>query len=104
MKTILTTILTVLSYVSSIVFGIWCVVDFFIYLVKDNPFDFWILWVAIGSFVSIYLFAILAVIFNAKDEKKKRRIFNRVDQVKESKFQERLRKAAEERGYKAPSK
>jgi hypothetical protein len=32
-------------------FGIWAIVEFILYLVKDNPFNFTSLWLTISAFV-----------------------------------------------------
>lgn len=39
-------------------FGIWAVVEFILYLVKDNPFNWWSVGLTIAAFVGeIYYFA-----------------------------------------------
>lgn len=43
-------------------FGMWAIVEFILYLVKDNPFNWWSLGLAITAFVGeIYYFIRIAL-------------------------------------------
>lgn len=46
-------------------FGIWAIVEFILYLVKDNPFNFTSLWLTIGAFV-LEVFFMLKSFFSNK--------------------------------------
>ncbi len=41
-------------------FGIWTIVEFILYLVKDNPFNWWSLGLTIGVFVLNIFFSIMS--------------------------------------------
>lgn len=56
---ILTTVFAFLSYI----FGIWVIVEFILYLVKDNPFNWWSLYLALITTV-IQLFFMIKTISN----------------------------------------
>lgn len=53
--------LTILFSFLLTAFGIWAVVEFILYLVKDNPFNWTSLWLTIVAFVleAIFFFKIL---------------------------------------------
>jgi hypothetical protein len=42
------------------IFGIWAIVEFILYLVKDNPFNFTSLWLTIAAFVGEIFFFVRA--------------------------------------------
>ena len=51
----------VMSFLLS-TFGIWAIVEFILYLVKDNPFNWWSVGLTITTFVGeIYYFSKLAL-------------------------------------------
>lgn len=49
-------ILALISYMVTYICGIWAIVEFVIYLVKDDPFNWW-------SIVFIVIFAICTFLF-----------------------------------------
>jgi hypothetical protein len=53
--------LTFLCGILLSVFGIWAIVEFILYLVKDNPFNQWSLWLTIGALVAqlVFLFKLI---------------------------------------------
>lgn len=48
-----------MGFISSIC-GIWVIVEFIIYLVKDNPFNFMSLWLTIITFILQIIFLLKA--------------------------------------------
>ncbi len=44
-------------------FGIWAIVEFILYLVKDNPFNWWSLWLTIAAVIG-ELFFMVKMIFS----------------------------------------
>ena len=58
-KTVTYFILTAIMHILTIVFMIWAIVEFLLYLVKDDPFDW-------RSVIGIVIFLILEIIFGLK--------------------------------------
>lgn len=84
------------SGVVAFISGIWSIVSFIIYLVKDIPFEWWVLWVCIITTVFFYGFTILVAIMRAKqalDEDKLIREFNDKRFGGKSPFRSRLDQA-----------
>lgn len=93
MKHILVLIALFISAISITVTSIWAVVEFILYIAKDNPFDWWSVWLMIISVILTILFYILTVILEVKrDEMNKR--------FKHESFQDRIEKARKERDNK----
>jgi uncharacterized BrkB/YihY/UPF0761 family membrane protein len=55
-KAILSILLAVLLACSVLACKIWIVVEFIIYLVKDDPFNWWSVWLWLISIVSLLVF------------------------------------------------
>mgnify|MGYP001245662438 CR=1 FL=1 len=55
--------LMVISNILITVFGIWAIVEFILYLVKDNPFNWLSLWLTIGALVTT-IFLLLKAFFS----------------------------------------
>lgn len=55
--------LMVISNILISVFGIWAIVEFILYLVKDNPFNWLSLWLTIGALVTT-IFLLLKTFFS----------------------------------------
>lgn len=56
--------LTVLLSLLFTALGIWAIVEFILYLVKDNPFNFTSLWLTIAAFVLEIFFFLKAFLSN----------------------------------------
>lgn len=69
MKTLIFAILTVLSYLSIIGCGIWAVVEFILYLVKDKLFNWTSIWCLIGGIVLMIVSAVFTMIFKHKEDR-----------------------------------
>lgn len=59
MKIIIVFILVILSLIGILITSIWAPIDFIIYLVKDKPFNMWLLYGFIISVVSFFVNYIL---------------------------------------------
>lgn len=101
MKTLILLLTKVLSAIAASVNFIWIVVEFLIYLVKDDPFNWNSVWLFITCIVlTIALWIIIAVMLYKHKEAKRE-----TKQVRtKSRWQERLEEAAKQRGYNAESK
>jgi hypothetical protein len=93
MKTVITGIFVVLSYICAIVFKIWALISFILYLVKDRPFDWFSLWLCIGGWGGVIVFGLLSIIFKHVEAKT-------ILKSRTSSFQKKLEKMAEERKQK----
>ena len=84
--------LAILSGISFAICEIWVIVSFLLYMVKDEPFNWFVFWVGIGSLLSMILFHILNAISTVKERKSNPYTYQNRGK---SKFQERLEAAQE---------
>jgi len=99
MKLLSITVLTVLVYLSAWACGVWAIVEFIIYLVKDDPFNWLSLWCTIGSWIATIIFTVVIAFVETRSKSVSEFKINRNPNVK-SAFQTRLdamAKEAEER-------
>lgn len=86
MKYILAGLFTIVSYFGILVSGIWAIVSFIVYLVKDKPFQWW----SIGSigictvllFVSVFIAAYVKAVAEVKRKSKWQQ---RLEEIREKK-------------------
>jgi hypothetical protein len=95
MKTVGFTFLAVISKWALTITTIWALVEFILFLVRKDSFDWDSVIGMVCSFVGIYLFAILAVLANHSDKKKEEKLLDEVMKSKgysgkTYKFEERL--------------
>jgi hypothetical protein len=95
MKTVGFTFLAVISKWSLTITTIWALVEFILFLVRKDSFDWDSVIGMVYSFVGIYLFAMSAVLSNHADKKKEEKLLDEVMKSKghsgkTSKFEERL--------------
>lgn len=64
-------IISVLSYLAFVACGIWAGVEFIIYLFKDDPFNWWSLWLTIIFFVLMVVTMIIAAASHSIASKKR---------------------------------
>jgi hypothetical protein len=96
MKTIGFTFLAVISKLSLTITTIWALVEFILFLVRKDSFDWNSVIGMVCSFVGIYFFAILASISTHADNKKENKLMSEWLESKgysgkTSKFEERLK-------------
>ena len=83
MKTIALLVSTWISAIAANIFGIWAIVEFILYLVKDKYFNWLSVWLFGISVVLIIVFMVLSLIVNGKARTSN---FN----LTKSKFQQRI--------------
>lgn len=106
-KTVFSAVVMMLSYAGITISGIWTIVEFIIYLVKDHQFNWWSLWTLIISICTLIVSMVATLIFAAL-QKKNASSFPTSDTrphfVKKSKFQLRLEEMEKQKNkYKNPN-
>lgn len=94
MKIAITLLLTYAMYLGTVLSGIWSIVEFLIYLVKDNPFNWWSIWMIIIFGVLGSLFFILGFILSVPD---KNNASKQENTNTDSRFEQRLKAMNEKR-------
>lgn len=92
MKTLSSIALVVVASIAASVTGVWAIVAFILYLVKDIPFNWWSVWAFVISLIMIpiaYVFTIVAAA-NERKEAVAKMSKNRTSAGKKSRFQQRL--------------
>lgn len=96
MKYIITLIGSVIAYLSAAGLGIWVIVEFILYLVKDRPFNWWSLWSLIICIIVILIALIILAMIVTSQGKTNTSGFDATN-PKRSKFQQRLDEMEKER-------
>lgn len=92
MKKLVLAILGVTAYLGATASGIWAIVEFVLYLVKDKEFNWWSVWMILICGVSALVFLVMSAVIDGKEKIEAAKLT-----PKKSKFQEALEKMAAER-------
>lgn len=101
MKNLLLIVLKEISIIAANIAWIWILVEFILYIAKDDPFNWNSVWLFIISCITIFIFVIYFINIKVKESKK---INFNIPNTNKTKFQERLEEMAEKRGYKLSSR
>lgn len=96
MKHVFFLIATILLSVTTVVCKIWVIVSFLIYLVKDTPFNWTVLWIGLISLFALIVVYVLSLFSEYKRKPVQRFDFSNENsgrQPSKSKFAQRLEEA-----------
>lgn len=85
MKALLLGIAIFASYLTAMASSVWTLVEFIIYLAKDHEFNWWSLWVFIGSSITSIVLVVVGAFYKKKIKSER------------PSFAERLKEKAKER-------